>query len=95
MLRGRVLRWQTRPRYSWIAPCLAEACRSETVPATTTYHVKVPVIVNTERLEADTQVILKWKLASKKEKVARPGAVWSDEVAKIERKRRNITGKAN
>ena len=64
-------------------------------PATTTYHVKVPVIVNTERLEVDTKVILKWAVPSKKEKVARPGAVWSDAVAQIERKRAKTSGKEN
>ena len=64
-------------------------------PATTIYHVKVPVIVNTERLEVDTKAILKWALPSKKEKVARPGPVWSDAVAKIERKRAKTRGKKN
>ena len=56
-------------------------------PAATTYHVKVPVLVNTVRLEVDTKVILEWALPRKKEKQTRPGAIWSDRVAQMERKR--------
>ena len=56
-------------------------------PVATTYHVKVPVLVNTVRLEVDTKVILEWALPRKKEKQTRPGAIWSDRVAQMERKR--------
>ena len=61
-------------------------------PVATTYHVKVPVLVNTVRLERDTKVILEWALPRKKEKQTRPGAIWSDRVAQMERKRAKTRG---
>ena len=55
--------------------------------STETYTVSVPVIVNTKRIDADQDVILKWQVPPKESKDKRQ-PTWVDAVANTEKKRR-------
>ena len=51
-----------------------------------TFHVYIPFIYNTKALDPDTKLALQWKV-EEKEKKAKKGRTWVDDLAANEKKR--------
>ena len=67
-----------------------EKLKKEKQGLTNTYTTQVPLIVNTQEVKHDEELILKWDLplAKPKAKSAKKPSTWVDHVASAEKKRR-------